>query len=297
MSQPSDSPYDFAPPKPAPAAEGASAGAPKPAAPAVPRQPLPERSCPQCGARFIGKPRHNRCPDCRAPLDESVADLLQFSYPGRIRRLSWGALALALAVPAHVGGVLVTHVAKEPVPGAGLQALGAILTLGGIWILTTREEGMPQRRAALGVMARVLAVAVAGLLAVATYLISRNSGATTYAIVPAISGMAAEAVAFGLFASSLAARIPHDGLINQLRNFALLLPPFLAAVLVSLFVDLSPYYAAFFCTFPLIGGMLGLMAWVAVTLLRLMLELRHVAQAADAIVLKRFQKAKGTVTA
>jgi hypothetical protein len=284
MSENSDAPYDFAPPK-APADGEGAAKAPVPAGGAKP--PLPERLCPQCGFKIMVVPRNKRCPECRAPLDDSLADCLPYARPAWIRRLSWGAFVMALAVPAHVSGVLVTVVQQLPVRGAALQVAGGVMALLGIFLVTLREKGKPQRRAFLAVAARVLALGVTVLLGVAMYLISQNSAATIDAVAPALVAMALEAVAFGFFASALAARIPHEGLEHQLRNFALLLPPFLWAVLVSLLVDLTPYAAAFFCAYPLIGAMLGLLAWVTLTLLRLMLELRHAAEAAEAMAARR----------
>ena len=114
---------------------------------------------------------------------------------------------------------------------------------------------------------------------------------------PALAAMAGEAVALGLFASRLAQRIPHDGLTNQFRNFALFLPFLFGFLMLGAFYDLAQYTGIFFCSLPLIGALAGLLLWVSATLLRLFLELRHAATAADIIVRKHFQAAEAAARA
>ena len=294
VSSSTDSTYDFAAPaarEPAPE----SGGAPKPAAPDThepqrPRQKLAERPCPQCGFLIVGTPRKNRCPECRAPLDDSLADLLQFSDSAWIRRVSWGVLAVALAVPAHGGGAWLGF-QHDLIRGSALQVLGAGLTLAGVWQITSREIARPQKHALLALAARWLALAAAVLWIGATVVASRQ-GAIRWLAVPALAAMAGEAVALGLFASRLAERIPHDGLTNQLRNFALLLPLFFGFLVLAQFYDLTELARIFFCALPLIGALAGLLLWVLATLLRFFLELRQAAVAADAIVRKHFQAAE-----
>ncbi len=295
MNPATDSSYDFATPAaPNPPAPASDAPPPETARPA--HQRLPERNCPQCGYLIVGKPRQNRCPECRAPLDDSIADRLQFCDSNWIRQASWGALAVALAVPAHIGGTYLAALAGDPVRGSALHVIGAALTLAGIWMITAPEDTRPQRRALLALFARGLAIAATVMWLGATVVASRQ-GAVLWLMVPALAAMAGEAVAFGLFASGLAARVPHEGLTNQFRNFALLLPGFFGFLSFCLFHDVMAYYQIFFCSFPLLGALAGLLLWVGATLVRFFLELRHAARAADAVVRKHFQAAEAAVRA
>ena len=299
VSASTDSTYDFAAPAARqPAAE--SGAAPRPATPTTP-QPTPprlklsEKPCPQCGFLIVGVPRNNRCPECRAPLDDSLADLLQFSDSQWIRRMSWGALAVALAVPAHGVGAWLA-VQHDLIRGSALHVLGAALSLAGVWQITSPESARPQKHALLALAIRALALAATVIWIGATVVASRQR-AILWLTVPALVAMAGEVVALGLFAGRLAERIPHEGLTNQFRNFALLLPFFFAFLVVGAFYNLSELAHVFFCALPLIGALAGLLLWVIATLLRFFLELRQAAEAADAIVRKHFQAAEAAARA
>jgi hypothetical protein len=171
----------------------------------------------------------------------------------------------------------------SPSLGVTLHLLAAALTFLGIWILTLSPEPSPPQRPFSAAAARWLSLSAIILWIGATVAAAKNPAADVWLMLPALILMTAESAALGLFASSLASRIPHDGLTNQLRNFAFFLPPFFAVIIIGLFFNLADYYAIFFCSLPLIGALLGLMAWATLTLLRLFLELRHVATAAEAI--------------
>jgi hypothetical protein len=256
---------------------------------------LSESPCPQCGFLIVGKARNNRCPECRAPLDDSLADLLQFSDSQWIRRMSWGALAVALAVPAHGAGAWLA-VQHDLIRSAALHVLGAALTLAGVWQITSPENARPPKHALLALAARALALAATVLWIGATVVASRQ-GAILWLVVPALAAMAGESIALGLFASRLAERIPHQGLTNQFWNFALILPFFFGFLVSGAFFGLTEYARVFFCALPLIGALAGLLLWVLATLLRFFLELRQAAEAADVIVRKHFQAAEAAARA
>src|SRR5215471_4022805 len=101
LDTPKDSTYEFAGPKPEAGGSSAQAGGAKPVDPA----PVAERTCPNCGFRVFGNLKRGRCPQCAAPLDSRSADLLQFADARWIRVLAWGALSLAAALAAHIGGL------------------------------------------------------------------------------------------------------------------------------------------------------------------------------------------------
>jgi hypothetical protein len=198
---------------------------------------------------------------------------------------------MAVAVAVHIGGAYLLVLVHDAIRGSAVQAFGAALTLAGVWMITAPEDARPQKRAMLALLARWMAIASTVMWVGATVVASRQ-GQLAWLMVPALVAMAGEAGAFGLFASALAGRVPHEGLANQFRNFALLLPGFFAFLIFCVFNDLTPYYQIFFCSFPLIGALAGLMLWVAATQLRFFLELRHAANAADAVALKHFQAAE-----
>jgi hypothetical protein len=285
-----DSTYDFA--TPAPNAQPAPAAPPT----ATSAEHVTERNCPQCGFRIVGKPRQNRCPDCRMPLDASLADRLQNSGSRWIRKASWGALAIGISILPHIFGAWQVAVQRQERSGAALHVVGAALTLAGIWILTLPEDPRRPRASPLAVAARWCALASV-ILWGGAMITAFQHGNERWLIAPALLAMAGEAVAYGLFAAGIALRIPHEGLANQLRNFALLLPPFFGFMLFCVFNDLAVYMQIFFCSFPLLGGIAGLMLWIAATQVRLFLELRHTARAADALAQRHFQAAEAAARA
>src|ERR1035437_5050998 len=107
--------YDFAPEEGVPA--------PREAPAPVEQQALPERVCPHCGFRIVGKALRGRCPECSAALDEPN-DRLQFSDPHWLATVSNGTLLLALAIAGQAAGIVLGWMDKLPL-GALVHALAA----------------------------------------------------------------------------------------------------------------------------------------------------------------------------
>ena len=156
--------------------------------------------------------------------------------------------------------------------GAAFHAVGAGLTAAGVWMLTTPEVHQPHRWLALA--ARGFSVASALLWVLAT-VTAWHAGILPWIIAPALACMAAIALTLGLYAGKLAARMPGDELVFQFRHFVTLLPLFFAFLIFCQFHDLKFFFDHyFFFAFPLVGALLGIAVWTAVTLVRFSLALR-----------------------
>jgi hypothetical protein len=224
------------------------------------------------------------------------ADRLQFASTAWIRRMSWGALAAALAVPAHIVGAFVMARLDAPLGGSVVHALSAGLTVAGVWLMTAADGPGRQKHLLLALGARWLALA-ACVMWIGAVVAAWREGVMVWLVVPALVCMGGEAIALGLYACRLAGRIPHEGLANQFRYFALFLPVFLGFLVICQFYGIKPEDGYFFIVFPLLGALVGLMAWVAATWIRLFWELRQTMEAAEDVVQKRLQAVEAAARA
>ncbi len=292
-SDPADASYEFAPKTP-------EEGAPhKPPVVAPSPDMLVERTCPHCGFRIVGKPPRGRCPDCNAPLELGIADLLQFSSAAWVRWIAWGPLMLVAAIALHVGAVI--YCLTHPMPaalGQLLHAGGAVIACAGIWCVTSGPPGgggVPHRRPLMALLARWLSVVVAisWVLVWAFATMGRMPAMNAFMVI-AIALMIAESIPLAGFLNGLAARIPNDSLVHQFLNLVWIAPVLLGLGLIHQvgqsyrLYDLTIFFTSiFFCTFPLAGVVAGLVAWATVALMKLTLELRHAAVTIEAIGVRR----------
>jgi uncharacterized membrane protein len=287
----SDSSYEFAPREEPPREAHQAPQLPIPDA-------LPEKSCPHCGFRIVGRINRPRCPECSAPLDPAAADLLQFSNVGWTRSISWGPALVSAAVLLHVGGAVLAWIASTDTHDRLARVLNlaaSLVALAGIWIVTRGEGGgAPQRRGALAMVARVAALGVCGLMVgVVMATFAKQAGFERAMMVGTLATMAVGTLCLCFFLSALAARIPNDSLAGQFQNLAWVLPGVLVVLIIARFVDVNLFLEyLFFCGFPMVGGLVGLVGWGAITLLRLTLDLRNAATAAEDIVAHRVKRAQ-----
>ena len=217
-------------------------------------------------------------------LSAAVAtDLLHHSASQWVRLISWGAALLALAVFIHLGaGAWAWETRSETVAmwARILHIAAAAMIAGGLWIVTIREGkqiAKPQRRALAGMLAQWAAVLVflffvAGMVLHLLHqpMVAQQMLMLTFLV------MAFEAACGALFLSTLAVRIPHDGLAGQFANIAWIMPLALVLAACEQYFDLAEYISSmFFVGYPVLGALAGLLAWVAVTHLRLAIHLRR----------------------
>ena len=301
MPDPSDadSSYDLAPvsppagDRPPPKPDSVPAGMPRSVPAGMPQAaaPLVERNCPHCGFRVVGRPRGNRCPECSAALNETAGDLLQFSPPRFTRTLALGALLLMIAIFMHAAGILRAfdrvHFWK-PFPihaaAAGLACLGTFLL--------TRQDPLPaSRRPALTWIARSLSILV---LLLWLFLAARPP-ADPEIREPRVDALMLIAQLFlaaliyvnCTYARQLALRVPNDSVAHHFYLISYAFPPMLFVLLYGHYFDLALFMTAFFCGIPAIAVLGGTALWLAVTLLRLFVDLLNAATAADSIAIRR----------
>jgi hypothetical protein len=306
--KPSDKPeegsYDFAPEASGeiPLAEpgeteveevsGEPAAPNAPAAPRKPQQAIPDRICPHCGFSIFGKTRGGRCPQCAAPLEHAATDLLQFSSPTWLRTMANGLLMVAAGIGAHVvGAALRWNLAQ-----VGMMihvAAGAVLFLGAM--TATKMESDIGGKVLTGTgAARWAAFAAAVLWCLVLFMTLGGhwtGGLAKWLTVLALACDGGFALAFGLYNRALAERIPDDGLASQSLNISWLAGAVCVALMVIQALELTTtvHLMFFFCSFPMIGGFLAVLAWSMVVVLRTSFELRASAVAGESITAKRAQ--------
>ncbi len=304
-----DQSYDFAepdPPKPKPPerrpkpasqtpASGTAAPAANQPAPLEPPKPPVETTCRFCGFIMKGPPKP-RCPECAAPMDKSVADLIKFADSAWVRGLSTGLLLITVAIALHAGGAGLRY---GSIPAAGAaHVLAAAIFAAGTFMLTRARPDQPEsnvgakmaRAGSIGVLILWLPVMALTFKPIGTYIVLRKTLLISTLLVQALC-----AVIIGYHAARLASNIPDDSLPAQSINsgwLVLVLCVFFTLVQV-LDLSLAGYMTLFFCSFPLIAGLIVAAVWVIITAIRMALELKTSAVEGEAIQVRRAQRAAG----
>lgn len=294
-----DSSYDLAPvkppPPPEPAAEEPPARAPAPvAAPALPgaaAAPLPEKACPHCGFRVVGRPRNNRCPECGAQLNEAAADLLQFAPGAWTRTVAIGPLVLMIAILGHVAAVFRAYGFLhfgQPYP---LHAAAAALTILGVWLLTLQDPHLQSRRLHTVWTARTLSLVLLlfWILLAAHRQQDPDVRETRVDLLFFLAQATLAALAFIVcgYARNLALRIPNDSVAHHFYLLSYLMFPFLLVAMFGHFFDLERFIIAFFCSFPAIAVLGAIALWLMISFLRLSLDMYVAAATGQSIKERR----------
>ncbi|NNF42216.1 MAG: hypothetical protein HKN62_04060, partial [Phycisphaerales bacterium] len=213
--------------------------------------------CRGCGYNLRGLTVEQACPECAAPVEQSVrGDLLRFCDPAWVARLGRGiwwimggeiaqlvlgfglAIWLTAAMVPGPGGTPPTGGAifgLRHAIGSGLAMLVAIATAYGAWLFTTRDPADAEREpllstrrvARIGLMAKVIA-APAGTLGQSVQ--GAVIGTATVSLGPLIGGVVA-AVGLGLVVAvgyitglvhmrRLVKRVPRPVVARQLKVVA-----------------------------------------------------------------------------
>jgi hypothetical protein len=310
MANPEGS-YDFAdpvPPKrpapprkkePPPPVARADAAPPVPVA--APATQDAGRFCPYCGSVFGGKGRA-RCPECSAPLD-AAADLYQFADPRWVRGQATGLMLIIPGIALHVvGAVLQWEKAFEAKGIAHLAA--AVLVAAGVLLATRREPRTLAKGSQLPPVAKpsplvpwVRLLALASLVAwiiLAWIAFGPGVGLGTIKafLLPLLVCQAVLAALLANLVSGMASRLPSD----SLSTHSIYSGWGTAAVCITLFfiqlfeMNKGDYPMFFMCSFPLVAGLVTLLVWAMITLLRMGLEMRVSATAGENIAAQRAQK-------
>lgn len=268
---------------------------PQPLPPQPRATPKPPKFCPHCGTAITARPRFNRCPHCRMAFDAPVLLRLEHADVAWLRQISWGALALAGGAGLHLLAAYQAVVGQDAVRGSALQVFAAALDLAGLWFLTTPEN--PRRKMTFVPLAARWFGGAAVLLWLGAAIMASRQTSPQMLTAAALSALAVAAVALGRYSVPLAQRVPHPGLANQLRGLTLLLPLALTLLIACQFIQLAAFEALFFVWYPFVGGLAGVICWVAATMIRLFVQLRQSATAADLALQKHFQAVQAAARA
>ena len=256
---------------------------------------LQERNCPHCGFRIYGKPRQGRCPECAAPLDLTATDLLQFSSTGWVRGLTLGMFWLALGVGGQAAAVFFAW-GLSPKIGDGIHLAAACATIIGTWIITQPEPGIGTAKTSFATSSRGLSLVVATLWGVnlAAMIMHKPYFEHCFMYLTLLA-MAAQAMYLGAHLRIVATRIPSDSLATQSFNMG-----WLFAIMCVFFIILQyfgianvGYLQFFFCSFPMVGGLIAIILWAMVTLIRMGFEIWQCAVTASVIAEKKAARAAG----
>jgi hypothetical protein len=282
-----DSSYDLAPSEPATPRVRLTHPSPAPAAAAPPSPPaasgvLPGNICSRCGFRTFGKPA-TQCPRCAAPMESGAADRLKFADPTWLVGVAAG---MTLILPGVVGHVVAAVLRYGNLRAAALVHLAAAgLVAGAVWKATRAAPG--ERPDGLAKTAWGAAAAAVALWAVvclpALHLLPREVAKPL--VLLTMIDHAVLAVALGFYVSGLAARLPDDTLTAHSLHTGWLVAAVCGTCFGIQLLELTTFVHLmfYFCSFPLIFGLLVILAWGMVTLARVAASLRSAADEARAV--------------
>lgn len=294
-TSPHDSSYDLVPsqpptPPPNPSTKSRDV-------PATSRTQLgPQRSCPYCGFTFHGPPKA-RCPECSAPLDSGQSDLLKFADVRWCRRITSGTLLIILAFLGHIFAAFLRWISDSATASLA-HVVAAVLMTAAVFIATLREPtpSPSTTTSRIPFLARCVAIAAAlfwcMLCLIQTDLLPASRGIIKMLVLFALVAYAALAMLLSFHFSALAARLPDDDLARHATNSGGVTAIACGLLFGVQFLELTTivHFMFFFCSFPLIAGVLTIFFWAMVTLLRIAIGMRISANAGAIITSKRLQR-------
>ena len=254
----------------------------------------PQRSCPYCGFAFHGPPKA-RCPECSAPLDSGQSDLLKFADVQWCRRIANGTLLIVLAFLGHLFAAFLRWI-SDPATESLAHAAAAILMTAAVFIATLREPTPKPASSRVALSARYTAIAAAlfwcMLCLILTELLPASRGIIKTLVLLALVAHATLAMLLNFHFSALAARLPDDDLARHATNSGGVTAIACGLLFGVQFLELTTivHFMFFFCSFPLIAGVLTIFFWAMVTLLRIAIGMRVSANAGAIITSKRLQR-------
>ena len=244
----------------------------------------PVKCCPHCGKKFQGKPPA-QCPVCFLSTETVQSDTFEHADPAFLRKLSWGAMMLALAIPLHVFGILLNLIGARELK-ALTHVLAALLVLGGVVLLTRRDAKFLERQRKTANWTRLWAAICAFFWLLLAYFAIVQG--TTYfilqmfVVVTLLSQMALGWV-LATFCQYLALRVPDDGLANSLHAAGCSIS---LICVVFIGFQVMGWTAPFFVImatwpFPATPMVLGVLVWCTITVWRLAADLRACARQSE----------------
>lgn len=244
----------------------------------------PTKCCPHCGKQFYGKPPA-QCPVCFLPTEAIQSDTFEHADPAFLRKLSWGAMMLALAIPLHIFGIILNLLGARELKGL-THVLAALLVLAGVLLLTRCDSKFLERQRKTANWARLWAAICAFFWLVLAYF-AIGQGTTyfilqAFVVVTLISQIALGWV-LATFCQYLALRVPDDGLANSLHaagcSISLICVVFIGFQVMGwtdrFFVIMATW------PFPATPMVLGVLVWCTITVWRLAADLRECARQSE----------------
>ena len=224
---------------------------------------------------------------------------MQFAKTGWVRMIAWGLLLIVPAALLHLAGCGVNRLKiyqnSDPDnhafahPKALLHGAAALLMTAGVFIATLRQPGTSAGRPGIPLACRVLSLVVllVWLIAGAYALDILKAQPASYSQLEktlallALLSQGAPCILLAFHCSRLAARLPNDTLRTHAYYTGWLCALVCATLfgLIALEMDRGLFPLFFMCSFPLIAGMLVIILWAMITLIRLALDLRTTAAA------------------
>jgi len=226
--------------------------------------------------------------------------LLQFSSHAWVRTVALGLMLTALAMVGHVAGAILLWV-PDQIRSVQVHLAAAVLLVIAVFVATWGEGTMVSGSATTRWLARLAALAALLPWVALAVIILRNRDPDALLqfrrtikllVIVELAIQAFLAVVMGFYATHLAIRVPSDTLAIQSKTTGWLAGVVCLVLLGIQFFDMTErtYYMMFMCSFPMVVGLLVILAWGMITLMRLGFDMRQAATAGELITVRRMER-------